>query len=517
MRGIRAGRLTTLSAFLVCWSAPLVSGASVAAKPHPSNLKPGSKPLDARLSKLLAAHPAVLRGHLGYRVIDADSGAVLASHGSNEFYTPASNTKLYTTGAALIRLGPNYRFHTVVRAPGRQPGDTTVAELQFVGGGDPNVSGRTLPYMATDKGGDPMASVSRLVDQIVAAHIQTVAGDIVGVDRRYPGDAFPDGWTVDDQLYDYGAPVSSLAVNDNATHLTIRPTSQDDLAEITLSPEVGHFVVLNTVATIAGGSHEIHIARDPGSRELLVSGYIGTRAPLYEEDLAVVDPALFAAQTLLQALRDRGVSVRGSARSDSLAFAAAGPSTRSSAGRTGNDSPNEIVASLDSAPLSQSIAIVNKVSQNLHAEMLLRELGGDGTLKSGVEARQAFLGEAGLGEKDTVIMDGSGLARQNLTTPDATVTLLRFLWRRPEREEFLASLPIGGVDGSLEHRLKSTKGAERIHAKTGSISHVAALSGFVEAKSGRWLIFSIMTNAEATPPGDVREMIDQFCTLLLEQ
>jgi D-alanyl-D-alanine carboxypeptidase/D-alanyl-D-alanine-endopeptidase (penicillin-binding protein 4) len=478
--------------------------------------QPDHNSLESRIATLFAGHPAVLRGHFGYKVVDAESGAVLAARDSNEFFTPASNVKLYTTGAALVQLGADYRFRTVVTAPLRKPGDTTVAELQFIGGGDPNLSGRTLPYSVSDKGGDPIHAVNLLADQIVAAHIDTVTGDVIGVDRRYIGDAYPDGWTLDDQLYDYGTPVSSLTVNDNSIHITIRPTEAGELAEIALSPEVGHFVILNQVSTVTGGGHDIRITRDPGSCELVVSGFMGTAAPPYEEDLAVANPALFAAEALLFALRQRGVSVRGSARADTLAF---NPAPVNAVRKISKEAA-EVVAELDSAPLAQSVAIVNKVSQNLHAEMLLRELGtvrGNGTLKSGVDARQAFLREAGVGEKDTVLTDGSGLARQNLITPNSTVTLLRYLWLRPERDVWLASFPIGGFDGSLEHRMKSTNGAERIHAKTGSISHVAALSGYVQAKTGRWLIFSIMTNAEAGPSGDVRDVIDRFCALLLEQ
>lgn len=502
---------TALCVLLLC---PAISAepAAVASK----NRKSSAKPLDTRINALLATHPSVLRGHVGYKVIDAETGATIAERGAHEFFTPASNTKLYTTAAALVRLGPDFRFHTEVVAPNHKPGEATVSELQFIGGGDPNLSGRTLPYLATDKGGDPLASVNRLADQIVAAHIETVTGDIVGVDHRYSGDGYPDGWTLDDLIYDYGAPVSSLSVNDSSVHITIRPTAPDELADVSVSPEVGQLLVMNRVSTTPGLGREIHMTRDAGSREVVVTGFIGVGASEYEDDLAVPNPALFAAQCLLEALRQRGVSVRGTARADTLAF---NPFRVWVAQETSNYPPDSVVASLVSAPLSEAVAIVNKVSQNLHAEMLLRELGVSqgGTLKAGVEARQAFLKDAGINEKDAELTDGSGLARQNLTTPESTVTLLRYMWNRPEREVWLESLPIGGIDGSLEHRFKTTKGAERIHAKTGSIFHVAALSGYAQAQSGRWLIFSIMTNSEAGTQADVRDVVDHICGLLLAQ
>jgi D-alanyl-D-alanine carboxypeptidase/D-alanyl-D-alanine-endopeptidase (penicillin-binding protein 4) len=516
MLGMRFLGSKTLSALVI--SATLLAAASEVKSTHPAihRKTPSTKPLEVRIAALLASHEAVLRGHFGYEVVDAETGTILAARGAHEYFTPASNTKLYTTAAALIRLGPDYRFHTEVIAPNRRPGDTTVSELRFVGGGDPNLSGRTIPYSVADNGGDPLDAIYRLADQIVAAHIDTVAGDIIGVDRRYAGDSYPDGWTLDDQLYNYGAPVSSLAVNDNSIHISVRATAPDELAEITLSPEVGHFTVLNQVATVPGASREIHMTRDPGSRELVVAGFIGADAPAYDDDLAVANPALFAAQALLEALRQRGISVRGIARAERLSFEAIPPGIVQ--GR-GAQEAEWVVATRDSAPLSQAIAVVNKVSQNLHAEMLLRELGvaQGGTLKGGLDARQAFLGEAGVDHNDAVLTDGSGLARQNLTTPEATISLLRYLWHCPERDVWLATLPIGGVDGSLEHRMKGIKGADRIHAKTGSISHVATLSDYAQARSGRWLAFSLMANAEAAPPGEVRDVVDRFCALLLQQ
>lgn len=165
--------------------------------------------------------------------------------------------------------------------------------------------------------------------------------------------------------------------------------------------------------------------------------------------------------------------------------------------------------------------MVNKVSQNLHAEMLLRELGfaqvGAGTLAAGVAARKAFLAEAGVTEKGTgyVLEDGSGLARQDLITPHSAVALLRYMWSRPERGVWLASLPVGGVDGSLEHRMSKASHAERIHAKTGSLSHVFALSGYAEPGPGKWLAFSILINGATAPEQEVSDFVDQFCALML--
>jgi D-alanyl-D-alanine carboxypeptidase/D-alanyl-D-alanine-endopeptidase (penicillin-binding protein 4) len=505
----------------------------------------GGATLVSQIDALLKAHPNIAHGRLGLLVVNLENGAVLADENSAHFFTPASNAKLFTTAAALVRLGPEYRFLTVVRAsPGWRPGDPTVRELRLMGGGDPNLSGRVLPFSKSARSGPPLSRIGQLADQIVEAGIRVVSGDVVAVDSRYLSDAYPDGWTLNDYLWDYGAPVSSFSVNDNSVQLIVTPTEPGSLASVELTPEVGQFLLLNQVVTVAGRKDQIEILRDPGSEEIVVRGEIGREAGMdagreadhdlrrHQEDLAVKDAALFAAQALAAELRHRGVAVLGRPRAERPETAAlsqtAGPSTAASGEASGPATPpkppgDELpqVASLQSAPLSEIIAVVNKVSQNLHAEMLLRELGfagmGTGTQAAGVAARKAFLAEAGVTEKETgyVLEDGSGLARQDLITPQSTVALLRYMWTRPEREAWLASLPAGGVDGSLEHRMTKLSHAERIRAKTGSLSHVVSLSGYAEPLPGRWLAFSILINGATAPPREVSGFLDQVCALLL--
>jgi serine-type D-Ala-D-Ala carboxypeptidase/endopeptidase (penicillin-binding protein 4) len=496
--------------------------------------------LVSQIDALLKAHPNIARGRLGLLVVDLENGAVLADENSAHFFTPASNAKLFTTAAALVRLGPEYRFLTVVRAsPGWRPGDQTVRELRLVGGGDPNLSGRVLPFSKSVRSGLPLSRIGQLADQIVEAGIRMISGDVVAVDSRYPSDPYPDGWTLNDYLWDYGAPVSSFSVNDNSVQLIVTPTEAGSLGSVELTPEVGHYVVLNQAVTVAGRKDQIEILRDPGSEEIVVRGEIGRDADhdlrSHQEDLAVNDAALFAAQALAAALRDRGVAVLGRPRAErsettAISQTSKQPGTAASGEASGPATPpkppgDELpeVASLQSAPLSEIIAVINKVSQNLHAEMLLRELGfagmGAGTQAAGVAARKAFLVEAGVTEKETgyVLEDGSGLARQDLITPQSTVALLRYMWTRPEREAWLASLPTGGVDGSLEHRMTKLSHAERIHAKTGSLSHVVSLSGYAGPLRGRWLAFSILINGATAPPREVSGFLDQVCALILDE
>ncbi len=469
-----------------------------------------------RIDTLLQQFPAVERGDLGYKFVDVLTGQILAEENSRHFFTPASNAKLYTTALALTRLGPDYKFQTDLRTTGAwTPGQSTLSDLQLVGGGDPNLSGRALPYRVDDKDSDPLAVLRELAAQLAAKGIREIDGDVTGVSTRYPDDRYPDGWTLDDSIYGYGAPVSALAVNDNAVSLKIEPTETGQLADLELRPSIGNFIILNEVTTDDSRKCQIKVKRAPGSNELVLWGTIGRYSPAWEQDVAVEDPALFAAESLISVLSDDGITVRGAPRSkyrveDNLPYTASVLA----------QAAGIVLASHESAPLTQIIQVINKVSQNLHAEMLLREVAhthGDGSLACGLAERGKFLSEIGITKEGSgfAFADASGLARQDLTTPDSTVTLLRSLWASPNRYAWVNSLPIGSVDGSLEHRFQGVRNANRIHAKTGSLANVNALSGYIETLHGRWIAFSIMVNATPGHADDVQKFLDRLCALFL--
>lgn len=503
---------------LLLAAAPALLG-EPAVKPHRSQSS-----ITRRLDTLLERSTAITRGDLGYKFVDALTGQVLAEGNSHHFFTPASNTKLYTTALALTRLGPDYKFQTSLGTTGSwKPGQTKLADLQLVGGGDPNLSGRTVPYRVDAPDTDPLAALRNLAAQLAAKGIREIDGDVVGVSTRYPDERYPEGWTIDDSIYGYGAPVSALAVNDNLVSLRVTPTEVGQIADIELQPSIGNFILLNEVVTETSRESKVEVIRPPGSNELILRGTIGDRAPVWEQEVAASDPALFAAEAMADVLQDAGIAVHGVARAeyreedDGQCAATSVPT----APPPSADQSSIVLASRTSAPLTQIIQVVNKVSQNLHAEMLLREVGhvtrGDGSLACGLAEREKFLGEMGITKEGTgySLADGSGLAREDLTTPDSTVSLLRSLWAGPNRYAWIDSLPIGGVDGSLQHRFRGIRNASHIHAKTGSLSNVNALSGYIQTLHGRWITFSVMVNATPVHSEEVQKFIDRLCALFL--
>lgn len=426
---------------------------------------------------------------------------------------PASNRKLFVTAMALIRLGPGYKFKTELRTSGPwKPGQTSLPNLQLVGGGDPNLSGRVLPYAVNAKEGDPFSALEQLAGHLVKLNIHEIDGDVTGVSTRYPGDHFPLDWTIDDTAYGYGAPVSALTLDDNLATATVAPTEPGQLAAIRLCPYVGHFIVLNQIVTGDSNETHIHARRTPGANELILWGAIGKGAQPWEQDFAVDDPALFAAQALISVLRDRGIAVRGGARSEYVY-----PNESSQPA----DPTTILLASHESAPLWEDLQVTNKVSENLHAEMLLREVGfvqnGSGTLESGLDAEKTFLRQIGIyGDPPPVLFyDGCGLARADLATPAVIVALLRYMWASPYRDLWLQTLPIGGVDGTLQDRFQGVPNPQRVHAKTGSLNHVTTLSGYMEPKPNHWIAFSILINGSSAEHKQVRSFIDQLCGLFL--
>lgn len=479
-----------------------------------------TKSLQEKIDDLLAATPAVAHGQVGFKVLSASTGAILAEKNANQRFIPASNTKLYTTALALVRLGVNFQYQTQVRtsAPKWTKNQHTVPDLLLIGSGDPNLSGRTLPYSKDAKPGNSLTVINQLADQIARLGITEINGDVIGSDEHYPWEPYPDGWTINDSTWYYGAPVSSLTLNDNSQLIRFKPSQPGELAHIEIDPPFEHFAILNQVITVPGKKAEIEIRREVGSRELLVWGTIGSAARPATQEFAIDDPALFTAEVLRQALTERGIIVRGEARARHRSLNSVQDPTKAPL----NQFPvgGTVLATHQSPPLWQALQVINKVSQNLHAELMLREVGfqfrGIGTVEAGLLAEADFLKDIGISDKMFTFADGSGLARQTLTSPDTTAKLLKYMYNRPERARWIQLMPVGGVDGTLSTRFRGIRQADRIHAKTGSISHVNALSGYIETKNG-WLIISAMVNGTTAPAAQVRQFLDHLCAIFLSE
>jgi D-alanyl-D-alanine carboxypeptidase/D-alanyl-D-alanine-endopeptidase (penicillin-binding protein 4) len=321
-----------------------------------------------------------------------------------------------------------------------------------------------------------------------------------------------------------------------------------DRALVTLEPETDYYEIDNRVVTSAAGvAKKIGIHRDPGARKIVLWGSLPLGDQGMKEPLAIEDPAEFVAQLFHAMLERRGITVRGKSRArhgevaqfyDQLpppiilpkpAIDNPASSTQNSlsqapahrASETEIHSTNQVLAEHFSSPLLDDIGIINKTSQNLHAELALRLVGkltgSGGSFEGGVAAVRQFLLQAGLNPDEFVFLDGSGLSRRDLVAPEAAVQLLVYAARQPWGAAFAESLPVGGVDGSLAERFLNTPAGGLVHAKTGSLSHVNALSGYGETKSGKRFVFSIFLNNYNMPSSKALSAIDAIVQLLVKE
>ena len=486
------------------------------------------KSLAARIETILA-DPEMARAFWGIEVVSLESGKTLYSQNSDKLFTPASNTKLFTTAAVLALIGPAYKFHTTVETAGTvdKYGRLT-SDLLLVGRGDPNLSGRTLPYnLKTERKLPAIKVLEDLADQLAQKGVRFVDGDIVADDSYFAFERYGEGWTQDDLVWEWGAPVSALTVNDNVVFVNILPADRaGDRAFVSINPFPDYYRLDNRVITTPSGTgpRKIYINREPGSNQLTLWGNIPLDDTGANEALAIDDPADFAAQLFRKLLERRGIIVYGKSRtrhtelanlstfSVTTTVAAGGGELSGQAPRIAP--PPLVLAGYESQPLIQDLKVINKVSQNLHAELMLRLLGREkgtaGTIEGGLEVVRSFLAQADIHPEDFVFYDGSGLSRQNLVTPHSVVKLLKYAGSQPWAASFQDTLPVAGVDGSLADRLKGTAAQGHVMAKTGSLGHVNALSGYANTMSGDRVAFSIISNNHNLPTKRALEMIDKI-------
>ncbi len=516
-----ANRIAILSLVISLSLIPALAQQSSPATDRPMTLAE----LQSRIAILLD-QPRFASARWGALIITAQGGVVFERDADKSFM-PASNMKLYTSAAALDAFGPDFKIKTSVYAT-RPVGKSGVlkGDLILYGRGDPNLS----PRFDTDdpdryndlKSADTITAIERLADQIKAAGIKAVTGNVIGDDSFFAGDLLGPGWEWDDAQFYYGAEVSALTVNDNSVTFTVTPAKRLGAPpSIKIQPQTGYLKIVNNARTVADGQTRIGVNRPLDSNAVEFFGTIPRGAEEFKVDIAVHDPARFAATLLKEALARRGVRAQGRVeRYDAIARLA----------KPFDESKLIEVASVQSQPLAEMLKVINKQSQNLHAELALRQLGTrhaeagslddygrpKSTASLGAEIRRQFLQRAGIDLAPLSLRDGSGLARQDMVTPRSTARLLEFMLSHPRAKTWLESLTVAGVDGTLERRMRDSAAANNMRGKTGSLTYVNALSGYVTTKRGQTLILSLMANNYTGPGREATAVMDQICVMLAE-
>lgn len=496
--------------------------------------------------RALTQDPTVAAAHWGIQVTDLH-GTPLCSVNEAQLFRPASNNKIFTTATALALLGPTHTFET--RVTGKlDPATGIVTDLTLLGGGDANLDSHDLPYLApadrppirNQTPPPPFAfhDLEDLAAQLATKGVTSVSGSIMGDDALFPYEPYAESWNTGDSIWGYGAPVSALSIADNQLRLTVTPALAGKPALVTLEQHgVAYYTVQSQVDTFAA-KHPltgVQVERLPGSRTLRVFGSIAADAPPDTEQIAIDDPAAYAAMAFRNILIARGIPVSGGTvvshlpAYDTSGFLAALRANDAKPDLTrGADCMHAgnlpVLATHRSAPLAQDLVLTNKISQNLHAELLFHQLGllvfcGQGSTLQAASMVRNYLLKSGLAPNDFLFYDGSGLSNHDLVTPRATAKFLAYAAAQPWFPTWRATLPIGGVDGGLLTRFgppnSTLKG--RVFAKTGTLGESRALSGYVTTAIGQTLIFSIMVDTHLPTTTADRTVMDRIVETIAAQ
>jgi D-alanyl-D-alanine carboxypeptidase/D-alanyl-D-alanine-endopeptidase (penicillin-binding protein 4) len=475
---MRTARIAVGLLLLTTWTSPLTGQGS-------SDVEPAYRATPGAISRLLDPLVHARGGDLGVAVYSVERNQALYLHNADWGLVPASNMKLFTTAAALDRLGPDFQYTTSVYGDGAILEDgSLIGDLVLVGRGDPTISGRFFGDSAT-------YVYDRLAQELREKGVRRVRGRLIGDASYFDDVRIASGWETSNLLWWYGARPSALSFNDNVVTIEVRPGGWVGApASISFDPFTDGIPVENRVVTTrARGGRSIGIRRasDIGGYEIF--GRISIVSGPLRYVVSVEDPAEYALSVFRARLERRGIEVEGPS------------SVVHNWNRQSLRAPR-LLASHTSPRMIEIVRVINKLSQNFFAEQVLKTLGavfeGEGSFDEGADVVRDVLEDYDLPTHNLRIYDGSGLSRRNTVTAQLTAELLVAMHDHPRFEEYYESLLIAGTDGDTR-RLDTPAARGNVHSKTGTLRGVSALSGYVTTGDGELLAFSVLSNG--TPRG----------------
>ncbi len=444
-------------------------------------------------------------------VIDLSTDEVLYQRMLRTSLMPASNGKLFSTAAVLDQLGPDYVYETHVYADGPIEDGILKGNLIVRGSGDPVIGGRF-------NRGDMTEALRTWAETLRTMGIYAIEGDLIGDDDIFDDTPLGPGWSWDDEPFDYSAEIGGLSFNDNTVSVILEGTQAGRPAQMRWDPfNTSYVEMINKAITMPSGTRkDEEIERERASNVITVA----TRIPAGRIDttaLAVPNPTRYFLHVFRDVLRDSRIEVRGALVDvDDMGIK---PTYEGAAFAR--------LLTHRSPPMADIVEVINKESQNLYAEQVLRTLGvvfpvadpdiDRGSTEMGVEAALATFAAAGVDTSRLQMADGSGLSRMNLVTAEMTARVLAYMWKHPRpdvREAFVNSLPIAGVDGTLERRMRRGPAYANARAKTGTLTGTSNLSGYVTAADGTPLLFVLMCNNHTLRASTVHRTQDAILHLL---
>jgi serine-type D-Ala-D-Ala carboxypeptidase/endopeptidase (penicillin-binding protein 4) len=447
--------------------------------------------LQKRISGIVT-DPRYNAGLFGIKIASLDTGKVLYQYNAEKLCSPASNSKLYTMALALDRLGADYRIKTSLYSQSK-PDENGVlkGDLVVYGRGDPTIGGEY-------NGEKPLKALEPLVAVLTNAGVKQISGDLIGDDSYFHSPEYGSGWDWGDFDEYYGAEISALTFNSNVVQLLVKPgDGLDAPLHLVFDPPTTYIAVSNYTRTLAKGKKStLNIYHPVGQNVIYVTGGVAVGDKGSSEDVTMHNPAGLFVTLFKDLLAQHGITVSGNVRTVNWFERELQPVDWKQWTELGF---------IQSHPFREIIRSVQKPSQNLYTDMMLEHIGARSLNKSdiarhltgeeaGIHELNKFLDEAGIKHGSTLFQDGSGLSRDNLTTPNATVALLTYMSHRKDFQVYYDALPIAGVDGTLRKRMKGTAAAGNVRAKTGTLRWANAMSGYMTNAAGEHLVFSMMLN-----------------------
>lgn len=465
--------------------------------------------LDARLDG-----PRMDRHLWGVAVTDL-SGKLLYGRNADRLFIPASNTKLVVTTAATALLGPDFTVRTSLYGTGPLQDGVLLGDLILYGRGDPTFSNRCYDIDDARPGAcdrDPAAKLRDLAQQLYQRGIREVRGHLIGDGSYFEPTTFHPAWEVYDVHWWYAAPVTGLAFNDNSLDVrVVAGESAGGAPRLAMQPEVGLATMENrAMVGPRGGERTFDIFRNVDGLAYVATGVLPAGTADRTMNPAVLDPNRFAALALRRELLALGIVVRGEVRSTTDSMA------------TAHARAMPALAEVTSRPLRDWIFPILNSSQNLFAELTLKQLGRQfGTAGSWAEGRRVaarfLIDSVGIDSTAFALEDGSGLSTGNVITPRAFTQMLRWIRQHPRYDVLAAGMPRSGNPGSLRTRFLGTPVEGRVVAKTGTINRVNALSGYVERANGDVVVFSVIANHHTIGSSGMLPAIDSLVAELYKR
>jgi D-alanyl-D-alanine carboxypeptidase/D-alanyl-D-alanine-endopeptidase (penicillin-binding protein 4) len=445
--------------------------------------------------------PNFEHAHWGAFIKSLDTGEIWYRRNQNKMFMPASNQKIPTTAVALLTLGPDFNFTTDLYYTGEIVDSILIGDLVVIGDGDPTFYTRFFK--------DSKSIFNSWCDTLKSKGIKEIHGNIIGDDNKFDDQELGEGWSLDYLDDWYAAPIGPLQLNENYIDLKIIPSEVGEKANIKKVLSTEYVQINNELYTTDTGKTRYNFKRPYGTNEITIAGVIRRDSDTLSISPSIFNPTKYFTAVLKETIIENGIKVIGIYRDcDDI--------------KDWNFDENNsvLLTSHKSPPLKDIIKVLLKKSQNLYAETMVRALGytqkGEGSFKNGADVISDSLQFIGIPKNSYNYADGSGLTRYNFISPEELVKILEYMYRNKYKNIWLDALPIAGVDGTLSNRMKRTAAEGNVHAKTGTISNVRGLSGYVTTASGEKIVFSFLVNGHLLSASDTEKITDKVLEMIAE-